>query len=418
MSKKEVSLINYQKLLNSLEREKSYHLLLGNGFNNSLGVKTDYQTIFEKMQKEYRGYSQLAETFKKCGSDIEKLIGCLSEQVINNGSNKEFLQKYINNKIKHDFMKATSSIVRKKLKKIYQEKTQDIYLLMEKFTHYFTLNYDPLLYLLLMKFKKDEKKISVAFENNLNFFQKDLDTQNNDIYTKIKEACELGEIKTTVNNNSVDIKMSELNKKEFENAIKRHFKDMKWKEKERKQVTDKLWEEKQGNKKILEVNDQLLFEGIKEKQKESLSKKCQNLFFLHGAFHIYEKGEQTYKITQTENKPMYDKLWEIIQDGDRDIICILKDTDKLTEIKENPYLREGYKKLAKIKGDLVIIGCSLSENDNHIFRQINSNTNIKVIYYSSSEHHKENDNKKLKDLFSQKEIILFDRDTISYKPTK
>ena len=63
---------------------------------------------------------------------------------------------------------------------------------------------------------------------------------------------------------------------------------------------------------------------------------------------------------------------------------------------------------------MAIIGCSLSENDNHIYQQIN-NSKIDKLYISSRESSKEPDYKKAKKLFNDKEIILFDRETISYE---
>ena len=52
----EITLIDYQELLNQLTENGSSHLLLGNGFNNSLGIKTSYSEIFSRMKKEYSGY--------------------------------------------------------------------------------------------------------------------------------------------------------------------------------------------------------------------------------------------------------------------------------------------------------------------------------------------------------------------------
>ena len=415
MSKDELKLVTYSEVFNTLDKEKS-HLLLGNGFNNSLGIRTDYSTIFKKMQEEYKGYSQLQNLFQtECTNDIEQLIGKLSEQIVESeDSYAKFLREYINDKTKHDFMKATYQIVKTEIRKIYQEKTAGIYLLMEKFTNYFTLNYDPLLYLLLMKFKKDETEQYLALQHTFKYIEEDLNMQNNYIYTEIKKAHESGKIITTVDVDSVNTMMSAIPKTEFENAIKNHFKSKNWQQKDIKKVTDKLWEEIQGNKKNLEVNDGLFPEEIEENKRKFLEGKTQNLFFLHGAFHIYKKKRREYKITQTTNKSLYNKLWEIIQDEERDIICILKNTNKLEEINKHNYLRNGYEKLSNIQGNLVIIGCSLSKNDHHLFRNIHKNTNIQTIFYSSCERQKTQDSRKLKELFPNKKIILFDRETISY----
>ena len=48
------SIINYKQLLIELRKtEQDNHLLLGNGFNNSLGINTSYKGIFERMKSLY-----------------------------------------------------------------------------------------------------------------------------------------------------------------------------------------------------------------------------------------------------------------------------------------------------------------------------------------------------------------------------
>ena len=50
----------------------------------------------------------------------------------------------------------------------------------------------------------------------------------------------------------------------------------------------------------------------------------QNIFFLHGAFHIYtNKKRKIYKIIQTQDKALYQKLEEIINSEEEDIVCVL-----------------------------------------------------------------------------------------------
>lgn len=47
---KEISFIDYSELLKQLEDSgNSNHLLLGNGFNSSLGVDTNYKSIFSRV---------------------------------------------------------------------------------------------------------------------------------------------------------------------------------------------------------------------------------------------------------------------------------------------------------------------------------------------------------------------------------
>ncbi len=141
----------------------------------------------------------------------------------------------------------------------------------------------------------------------------------------------------------------------------------------------------------------------------------QNLFFLHGAFHIYQRGKFVYKITQKQNKALYDRVEEIINSATEKIVYVLTDTaeDKNEDIQRNEYLKTCFDKLSKIGGCLMIFGSSLANNDKHIFTQIN-NSPIEKIYLSSSPNNEQKDRDKAKDRFPDKEIILFDYGTVSY----
>ena len=113
---KEEKLIEYSDLLKILEESDSEnHLLLGNGFNSSLGILTTYDNIFEEMKQIYPPYRKVQSNLKQKDYDIEFLISKLKALVKNN----IFLPEYIENKIKFDFMKATYTIVSRSVKDIY-----------------------------------------------------------------------------------------------------------------------------------------------------------------------------------------------------------------------------------------------------------------------------------------------------------
>src|SRR5690606_19018743 len=102
-------------------------------------------------------YNDAIEMIENCGFDLEYFIGKLEEDISLENS---FLRKYISNKIKLDFMQATHEIVKAEIKNIYTKKNDGIFILLKEFTNFFTLNYDSLLYLLLLKYKpiENEKK--------------------------------------------------------------------------------------------------------------------------------------------------------------------------------------------------------------------------------------------------------------------
>ena len=166
-------MITYCELLNRLnEDERDNHLLLGNGFNISLGVFTDYKNIFNKMKEKYNGYEDLNINGNY---DIENIIGELKNQIPVNSSHKLFLDSFINNKVKSDFMKSAYKIAKEGVKEIYSDKNYGVGILFENFTNFFTLNYDPFLYLMLMKYKKTDLDIALSFQHTLGFKKTDAD---------------------------------------------------------------------------------------------------------------------------------------------------------------------------------------------------------------------------------------------------
>ena len=108
--------------------------------------------------------------------DIEKIIGKLKNQ-LKDSDCKPFLEKFINDRIKLEFMNSAFTIVKDSLKNIHQEKNEGIKVLFKKFTNYFSLDYDPFLCLLLMKYKKPNTDKVIAFQNDTLFILND--TKNN-----------------------------------------------------------------------------------------------------------------------------------------------------------------------------------------------------------------------------------------------
>lgn len=67
-----IILLEYHQVISELNQSLTLNnLLLGNGFNLSLGVNTGYKNIFEIMKKHNKEYSKIqAENL-----DIEEFIG-------------------------------------------------------------------------------------------------------------------------------------------------------------------------------------------------------------------------------------------------------------------------------------------------------------------------------------------------------
>lgn len=402
-------MIKYDELLSVLnESQEDNHLLLANGFNYSLGVNTGYKNIFSKMKEKYKVYEELniVDNF-----DIEHIIGELKKQVSHDSPYKDFLDKYINNKVKSDFMKSAYDIAKDGIKNIYQEKNEGIGILFKNFNNFFTLNYDPFLYLLLMKYKSGKTNNVLSFQNTLEFKISDLNIKNTDLYKDIRNIY-LTHSKELINEKGVRIigkPLSQLSKTDFEKQLNEILKSKN--KKFKKEYVTVLYEELKEAEITLDINDGFIGELFNVKP--VIDSYIQNVFFLHGSFHIYKDKQSIYKITKTQDKALYERLDEIIGEEDKEIISVFTNDSKILEIEENEYLVKGIEKLKIIRGSLVIIGSSLDENDEHIFKALDESS-VKNIFYASSEKGEEFDYNRLSDLFPNKKITLFDRDTITY----
>lgn len=409
MSESEIHLKNYEEVLQELEKSKpNNHLLLGNGFNLSLGIKTNYESIFNNMKENNKDFeSVITENF-----NLEEFIGeCKAKIQDDNNPYSNFMKRYYHNKIKLDFMKAVTQIVTKEVKNIYQEKNEEIYLLLKQFDTFFTLNYDPFLYQLLMTFKKDDKKLSIAFKNSLPEMKKMMDDESRKVLKEIEEGYNSGVLTINIGNDLRKLELSTLTKADFTKEMKLYF-GKRIAQKELKKVIEYFWKIKASDKsKVLEKIDDGF--GLFGKELTFQNPKTQNLYFLHGAFHLYNKGKLIHKITQQSEKALYQRIEEIVEDAEENIICIFTDSNKETEIMQNEYLKNGLNKLTELEGAMLILGSSLADNDSHIFKKIND-SKISKIYIATSEKQKEDDLTQASKFFKDKEIVLFDRDTISY----
>jgi len=412
------AILTYKDVLEKIKNQ-SNNLLIANGFNYGLGVKTGYGDIFKKMTKNNKYiYNDAMEIIESCGFDLEYFIGKLEEDI---DPENGFLKRFVSNKVKLDFMQATHEIVKAEIKNIYADKNNGIYILLKEFTNYFTLNYDSLLYLLLLKYKpiENEQNNAIVLQSSLKFIEEDLDVQQNNIYTEIKEARTNGTIKLSLGTgaNFLEKDCKLLTKTHFVAEITEYSKTFKkgWQAKDIERVVKILFQEEKSNEILKKIDDgsrqQTLFAD-----KEfvfDVKSSTQNLFFLHGAFHIYRDGNLFKKITQQSDKALYDKLEEVLNNEEQELVCVFQHKDKVDVISDNGYLKHCFEKLGEISGNLVIIGSSLADNDDHIFGQIN-NSSINTIYISAFGN-KDSFLQTAKLKFPQKNIVLFDAETISYE---
>lgn len=108
----------------------------------------------------------------------------------------------------------------------------------------------------------------------------------------------------------------------------------------------------------------------------------QNIYFLHGGLHIYDEGIYIKKHTFRGDTDVgiVDQVRNNLDQG-KFPVFVSEPTykKKLNRIEHNPYLNSCYRALKNLNGSLFIHGHSMSDNDQHIFNQINKSEVNKVF---------------------------------------
>ena len=107
----------------------------------------------------------------------------------------------------------------------------------------------------------------------------------------------------------------------------------------------------------------------------------QNIYYLHGALHLFDAGSELQKYTwintgiklteQINSALIEEKYPMFVAEGTSD--------EKLNRIKHHAYLAKAYESFSKIAGALFIYGHSLSENDEHFLKLIEKGK-VKQLY--------------------------------------
>ncbi|MCO4291357.1 DUF4917 family protein [Solitalea sp. MAHUQ-68] len=124
----------------------------------------------------------------------------------------------------------------------------------------------------------------------------------------------------------------------------------------------------------------------------------QNLYYLHGAMHIFKDDKSLIqKYTwRNGNKTIGQQVRESIDNSKFPVFISEGTTEhKLKRIKENGYLSRSFSSLKSIKGDLFIFGHSLRDEDDHVFDIVNSNQGLKRIFISLYGNSDKIENKKI-----------------------
>lgn len=110
----------------------------------------------------------------------------------------------------------------------------------------------------------------------------------------------------------------------------------------------------------------------------------QNLYYLHGAMHIFSDGANIEKYTWINSgKTITKQVEEAISVGKYPVfISEGTKAHKLSRIQENSYLGRGFSSMKAISGNLFIFGHSLRDEDDHVFDFILSKSNVKNVFIS------------------------------------
>ncbi|WP_413575554.1 DUF4917 family protein [Bdellovibrio sp. HCB290] len=98
----------------------------------------------------------------------------------------------------------------------------------------------------------------------------------------------------------------------------------------------------------------------------------QNVYYLHGALHLFESDTELQKFTWTRTGvKLIDQINESLERDSYPLIVAEGTSDqKMGRIMKSGYLQRGLKSLASIGGSLFVYGMSMSPNDEHILKRI------------------------------------------------
>lgn len=100
----------------------------------------------------------------------------------------------------------------------------------------------------------------------------------------------------------------------------------------------------------------------------------QNIFYLHGALHLFDAGHELQKYTWCNTGvALIDQIRTALKaEHYPHFVSEGSSSSKYARIQHSNYLGRGFRSFAKIGGALVVFGHSMAENDEHIIRRIES----------------------------------------------
>lgn len=138
-------------------------------------------------------------------------------------------------------------------------------------------------------------------------------------------------------------------------------------------------------------------DGFREDQLWVGPETDQEVFFLHGALHLYDALEGVKKHSfSRRGEPIIDKVQENLQESIFPLFVSEPTSDaKLSRITGNPYLSYCLRKLRREEGSLVIFGHGFAEIDRHIFDTVD-HSNVNRVYVAILGDPNSDDNRRIR----------------------
>lgn len=124
----------------------------------------------------------------------------------------------------------------------------------------------------------------------------------------------------------------------------------------------------------------------------------QNVFYLHGALHVFDAGAEVQKYTWCNTGvALIDQVREALRENRYPIYVAEGSSDsKMRRIQHSAFLSRAFRSFAHIGGSLFIFGHSLASNDEHALRLVERGT-VKAVYVSLFGNPKSRDNRRIVD---------------------
>jgi len=105
------------------------------------------------------------------------------------------------------------------------------------------------------------------------------------------------------------------------------------------------------------------------------------IYYLHGAIHLYENKQRTFKRRASNDKSIVEVVREAVKRYRHPLFISEGEADlKKQRIAASPYLSECWKRFRNIQGALFVYGHSLSAADQHVVEAITENRRLNHLF--------------------------------------